>query len=179
MKLIIVIHWTYKLCKRMALVTLLTLIGIIAISAVISALGLNIHIVDDKLRLHYETYQMNCDVFPTCRNRMQPAILYVTTVDKFPSWLQEYVGICNPLPLFGMGNKWVMFGYITVLPPYSSELSGPYQYKALVYHELAHCIHGVMHNEYTWIMPSSLRSNEILQRYWYDAVYELFGREIH
>ncbi len=167
---------------RLIKVTIVTTMITIIISFIMSYMNWTVHIVDDTLQLHYMTYQMNCDVYKSCRNRMQPVFLYVTTVNKFPSpFDKDIVGFCSVLPIFGMDNKWTMFGYVAVLPPSSAdfgETSGPYQYKALMYHELAHCIHGVTHDDHSWIMPERLRSNEILQQNWQDAVYSLFHNEI-
>lgn len=69
------------------------------------------------------------------------------------------------LGLLGQCNRQYGVGYfqrdVYVLPRH--RFAGPLQYKALVFHELAHCIHDIDHDNNGLIMESSLYGGE---QYW-------------
>ena len=109
---------------------------------------------------------------------------YAALTSEFPAYKLNVVGQTTDLigsGLFGECSYQHGIGYnqrdVWVVPKY--HVDGPLTFKALMFHELAHCMHGLDHLDNTLIMDTDLENNEeFWQNNWDVAIQDLM-QQLH
>lgn len=114
-------------------------------------------VIDEALQPYLDEYRATCAKYEACASRLTSKLLGLQ-VKPQP---QGQLGVCK-------NNK------VTVTP--QNHLSD-FDYHSLVYHELAHCIHRLDHDNTSVIMASK-RIAIHSEMVWNEAVKELFQNQM-
>ncbi len=133
---------------------------------------------EPELEKYFNAYLDDCNKYPTCTSRHRTPVFemsYNDNLGEYKEGKQEFViiGMCSFRGKTLFDNR---AAKIQVVHRDSPKVDNECQYKALLYHEIGHCLHGLDHDENSPIMKpvNDFTDLEVCEANWQAYIDELF-----
>ncbi len=135
--------------------------------------------IDPALAPYIHDYMSECDARTECKDKKRIPLHRVEFSETLADEVApDVVGTCEIRFFYipGITGHFSLRGYIKVVPP--SYLFTELQFRALLYHELGHCIHQLDHDPHSPIMREYLPMPDYLKKNWQYSIDELFTTQM-